>query len=186
VTFDSWLPVYRQNDNAFDIPMTTAVQVNGTLDNRKDEDQGWTAELKIPLEAARGRLPEMKNVPPQVGTEWRANFFRMDMPAGKPQQASAWSPPMVGDFHALNKFGTLVFADETGVAPTTGSVPLMAPVLQVGGPNGPHPISPMTRRMMMARPAGAGKVPGTVTPPGMVATPGTTPAATPDKGQAKP
>ncbi len=157
VTFDSWLPAYRQNDNAFDVPMTTAVQVNGTLDNRKDEDKGWTAELKIPLSAAKGRLAEMKGVPPVPGTQWRANFFRMDIPAGKPQQASGWSPPMVPDFHAVDKFGVLVFADENGGVPEPAKANLMQAVPIEGGSSGPHPVNPNMRRLMLAHPEQGGK-----------------------------
>ena len=41
----------------------------------------------------------------------------MDVPQGKPQQASGWSPPMVGDFHALDRFGELVFGDAQGAVP---------------------------------------------------------------------
>ena len=112
--FDSYLPRYRENQNDFDSGMKVAVGVEGTLDKRDDVDKGWTVELQIPLEAARGKEKEMKNVPPRVGSMWRVNFFRMDLPAGKPQQGTAWSPPMVGDFHALDKLGELVFGDDKG------------------------------------------------------------------------
>lgn len=137
VTFDSWLPAYRQNDNAWDAPLTTAVAVSGTLDKRDDKDTGWTVEMTIPLSAVKGRLDAVKGVPPQVGTEWRMNFFRMDMPSGKPQNGSAWSPPLVGDFHALDKFGTLVFGDEQGL--------LVAPAA--------HTLSPMLQRAAQADPS---------------------------------
>lgn len=130
VTFDSWLPGYRQNDNAWDAAMKTAVHVNGTLDKRGDTDTGWTVEMQIPWSAMKGRLAEMKNVPPQPGTEWRANMFRMDAPEKKAQQASAWAPPLVPDFHALDKFGTFVFADESGNVPpppvSAGALPMVA------------------------------------------------------------
>ncbi|MCS6914723.1 MAG: carbohydrate-binding family 9-like protein [Myxococcales bacterium] len=146
VTFDSWLPAYRQNDNAWDAPVKTAVQVRGTLDKRDDVDQGWTVEMAIPHEVARGRLAEMKNVPPTVGTQWRVNFFRMDMPAGKPQVASAWSPPLVPDFHALDRFGTLIFGDEGGNPPPhVESVVAPRPVVT-------HPINPVLRKLMLAHP----------------------------------
>jgi hypothetical protein len=127
-TFDAWLPAYRKNENDWTSKMKTAVHVDGTLDNRNDIDKGWTVEMAIPLEDAKGKLAEMKNVPPKVGTEWRVNFFRLDMPAGRPQQGSAWSPPMVGDFHALDRFGVLVFGDEKGQAPKlAASKPASAP-----------------------------------------------------------
>ena len=69
----------------------------------------------------KGKEKEMKNVPPKVGTEWRVNFFRMDMPNGRPQSGTGWSPPMVGDFHALDKFGVLVFGDDKGHAPNAAA-----------------------------------------------------------------
>jgi hypothetical protein len=103
--------------------MKAAVSVDGTLNKRDDEDKKWTAELAIPIEAAKGKEKEMKNVPPKVGTEWRVNFFRMDQPNGRPQSGTGWSPPMVGDFHALEKFGILVFGDEKGKAPTVAATP---------------------------------------------------------------
>jgi hypothetical protein len=112
--FDSYLPAYRQNQNDFDAGVKVAVQVDGTVGLREDQDHGWTVEMQIPLEAARGKEKEMKNVPPAVGTTWRVNFFRMDLPAGKAQEGSSWSPPLVPDFHALDKFGMLAFGDETG------------------------------------------------------------------------
>jgi hypothetical protein len=115
--FDSYLPAYRQNQNDFTSNMKVAVKVDGTVDIRTDVDKGWVAEIAIPFEAARGKEKEMKNVPPKVGTMWRVNLFRLDMPSGRPQQGTAWSAPLVGDFHALDKFGELIFGDDKGVAP---------------------------------------------------------------------
>ena len=125
-TFDSYLPTYRQNQNDWDAGMKAGVKVEGTLNKRDDEDKRWTVELAIPLDAARGKEKEMKNVPPKVGTEWRVNFFRMDQPNGRPQSGTGWSPPMVGDFHALDKFGVLVFGDDKGHAPNAAA-PATAP-----------------------------------------------------------
>jgi hypothetical protein len=128
VTFDSYLPTYRQNQNDWESGMKAAVTVDGTLNKRDDVDKKWIVELAIPLEAARGKEKDMKNVPPKVGTEWRVNFFRMDQPNGRPQSGTGWSAPMVGDFHALDKFGVLVFGDDKGhapnaAAPAKGEVP---------------------------------------------------------------
>jgi hypothetical protein len=116
-TFDSYLPSYRQNNNEWESNVKVAVKVDGTLDNRSDTDTGWVVEMAIPLEAAKGKEKDMKNVPPKVGTEWRVNFYRLDSPAGRGQVAMGWSPPLVGDFHALDKFGVLVFGNEKGQAP---------------------------------------------------------------------
>ena len=155
-TFDSWLPGYRQNDNAWDSGMQTAVTVQGTLNRRDDQDTGWTVEMRIPMSAGKGRLETVKGVPPTVGTEWRANFFRLDHPNGKPQTGSSWSPPMVGDFHALDKFGTLVFADSEGkTAPIQQSSSVQPPPAQPvppaaapGQPGGPHQLNPMLEHAM--------------------------------------
>jgi hypothetical protein len=122
-TFDSWLPTYRKNENDWESNMKVGVTIDGTLDNRTDKDKGWIVEMAIPLEAAKGKNKEMKNVPPTVGTEWRVNFFRMDLPQGHPQNGTGWSPPMVGDFHALDRFGTLVFGDDKGTAPAAKGEP---------------------------------------------------------------
>ena len=112
--FDSYLPIYRQNQNDFDAGMKVGVVVDGTVEKRDDADKGWTVEMAIPLDSVKGKEKEMKNVPPSIGTTWKVNFFRMDMPGGKSQQGTSWSPPLVGDFHALDKFGFLVFGDEKG------------------------------------------------------------------------
>jgi hypothetical protein len=155
-TFDSWLPAYRQNDNAWESAMQTAVQVHGTLNQRDDRDSGWTVEMRVPMSAVKGRLEAVKGVPPQVGTEWRANFFRLDHPSGKPQTGSSWSPPLVGDFHALDKFGTLLFTDAEGktaaappVVPTQAAPALGVPAKVVADPpGGPHRLNPMLEQAM--------------------------------------
>src|SRR5204862_5446962 len=91
------------------------VRVDGTLNKREDQDKGWTAEIAIPLEDVKGMdTKSTLTLPPVPGNVWRINMYRMDVPQGKPQQASGWSPPMVGDFHALDRFGDLVFGDEKG------------------------------------------------------------------------
>ncbi len=185
VTFDSWLPVYRGNDNAWDSGIETAVQVHGTLNQRDDDDQGWDAELRIPLVAAKGKLETMRGVPPVPGTIWRANFFRFDFPKGRQAVASGWSPPLVGDFHALNRFGQLAFADAQGVVPSV-SAPVapgtLPPVLQnavLANPPKPVPTGPLPGAPSAA-PAGTSddhKVPPTpqlAPPPGL---PGAPPAA---------
>ena len=151
--FDSYLPTYRANQNDFDSGMKVAVNVDGTLDKRDDVDKGWTVEMEIPLVAAKGKEATMKNVPPVLGTVWKVNFFRMDMPGGKAQQASSWSPPLVGDFHALDKFGELVFGDENGKVPAAAASPT-AP-----GPAAPGLVPlPATNPAMTGRVSGSGNV----------------------------
>ena len=64
---------------------------------------GWTAEVFVPFEL----LKPLRNVPPQPGARWRANFYRMDYDDGK---GIAWDWARVGpSFHEFNKFGVLSF-----------------------------------------------------------------------------
>jgi hypothetical protein len=64
---------------------------------------GWKAEVYVPYEL----LKPLQNVPPQPGTRWRANFYRVDYDGG---QSTSWDWSRVGpSFHEFTKFGTLVF-----------------------------------------------------------------------------
>ncbi|MEZ6138424.1 MAG: carbohydrate-binding family 9-like protein [Pirellulaceae bacterium] len=64
---------------------------------------GWRAEIFIPYEV----LKPLQNVPPQPGTQWRANFYRVDH---DDQQTTGWDWSRVGpSFHDTDNFGTLVF-----------------------------------------------------------------------------
>ena len=122
--FDTYLPSPRRYEDTVDpklkpfswnSKMIAKVHVDGTLNKRDDKDKGWTTELAIPLEDVKGMDDKSAvRLPPEPGDVWRINMYRMDLPKGKPQQAAGWSPPMVGDFHALGRFGELVFADADG------------------------------------------------------------------------
>jgi predicted TIM-barrel fold metal-dependent hydrolase len=64
---------------------------------------GWMAEVFIPYEL----LAPLPNVPPKPGTEWRANFYRVDY---DDNQSTRWTWVPVGpSFHEFEKFGKLVF-----------------------------------------------------------------------------
>ena len=89
-----------------------AVHVDGTLNDSHDVDRGWTVELAIPFAALPG------SPRPRRGDEWRFNLYRLRQPPGEGQ---AFNPPMVGDFHALDKFGVLVFGDEKAHAPAVAA-----------------------------------------------------------------
>src|SRR6476469_4489810 len=125
--FDTYLPERRKYEDtinpklkpfAWTSKTVAKVRVDGTLNKREDQDKGWTAELAIPLEDVKGMDTKSPlTLPPTPGSVWRINMFRMDVPQGKPQQASGWSPPLVGDFHALDRFGELVFGDSEGAVP---------------------------------------------------------------------
>ena len=68
--------------------------------------QDWWAELALPWE---GIAPGSSSLPPAV---WRANFYRIERPAGGAPEFTAWSPTLVGpaDFHKPARFGVLELA----------------------------------------------------------------------------
>ena len=64
---------------------------------------GWKAEVFVPYEL----LKPLQSVPPQPGTRWRANLYRVDYDDGR---STSWDWARVGpSFHEFDKFGTLVF-----------------------------------------------------------------------------
>lgn len=75
------------------------------IDRGPAVDRGWTVELRLPMDALRGAAP-----PPRPGSRWRANLYRLETHnrAGA-VEGQAFSPPYRGDFHALDRFGWLVF-----------------------------------------------------------------------------
>lgn len=67
-----------------------------------DNVVNWTAEFYIPY----ALLKPLTNVPPQPGTKWRANFYRIDYDKG----ITEWSWQLTRTtFHDYERFGTLIF-----------------------------------------------------------------------------
>ncbi|SMO52700.1 carbohydrate-binding family 9-like protein [Fodinibius sediminis] len=62
----------------------------------------WTAEFFIPFKLLR----PLNNISPKSGTEWRANFYRVDY--DKETTTYAWQA-VEKTFHQFQKFGTLRF-----------------------------------------------------------------------------
>ena len=62
----------------------------------------WTAEFFIPFELLR----PLNNNPPEPGTRWRGNLYRIDYDRG--QTLWAWQP-VKGNYHEYRKFGTFLF-----------------------------------------------------------------------------
>ena len=66
------------------------------------------SEWRIPI----GELKDIP-APPAPGATWKINLFRLDRIRRGDKviknEASAWSTPLSGDFHNLDRFGTLQF-----------------------------------------------------------------------------
>ncbi len=65
---------------------------------------GWRAEVFIPWPL----LEPLRGVPPQPGSFWRANFYRVDHD-GETPTAWYWAP-VSGSFHDFHRFGILRFS----------------------------------------------------------------------------
>jgi cellulose/xylan binding protein with CBM9 domain len=167
--FDTYLPERRRYEDAVDPKLKpfswnsktiAKVRVDGTLNKREDQDKSWTAEIAIPLEDVKGMDSKSTlTLPPTAGNVWRINMFRMDVPQGKPQQAAGWSPPMVGDFHALDRFGELAFGDAQGAVPPPAPVAVATPAPareKSGGPSASTASAPADRKATAAAKGGGG------------------------------
>ena len=132
-TFDSWFETTRAKpgDPSWESGMQTAVQLRDkTTTEPGSGDTGWDVEIAIPWQAVRGRDDKMDvNLPPHVGDRWRLNVVRVDVKSGdKNQTASSWNRITLGDFHALDRMLTVVFADAGGsIVPAEAAAPPPAP-----------------------------------------------------------
>jgi len=88
--------------------LKTAVQVKGTVNKREDVDEGWTVEIAIPW-ASLEDIPGATGGPPEDGTSWRGNLYRIERPLGKDWVLMAWSPVGRPAFHTPERFGILKF-----------------------------------------------------------------------------
>ena len=96
--FFGWRPWHYEGDRR----TRHATHININKKNAAGEVTSWTAEFFIPF----ALLKPMSNVPPKKGTQWRANFCRIDYDSG----TSTWSWQKTrNNFHDYEKFGTLLF-----------------------------------------------------------------------------
>ena len=198
VQFDTWFAQGRggPTDLSFAAGMQTAVNVRGTLDNRDDEDEGWDAELAIPLEAVKGKDATMAvRVPPQPGDTWRLNVVRVDYPRGEAPAAAAWNRIRYTDFHSLDRMLSVQFAGAPGattpptpVAPGApgGATAPTTPVAPGGATVPTPPVAPGGAAAPTEAPGVAPVVPGSAAgsatatkPPGGATAAGVGPGAAP-------
>jgi Carbohydrate family 9 binding domain-like len=116
---------YRAGGKAFHaweiLGLKTAVHLDGTLNDPRDVDRGWTVEIAWPWKG----LKEVTKapVPPADGDQWRVNFSRvewdMDVVDGqyrkikdRPEHNWVWSPQGVIDMHRPERWGYVQFSTE--------------------------------------------------------------------------
>jgi hypothetical protein len=101
-TFMGWRPWHYEGERL----IQKATAVRGGAKQPLTHVNGWSAEFFVPFALLKG----LGNVPPQPGTRWRANLYRIDHDTGTPLYW-AWSPISGDTFHVPHEFGTIVFGE---------------------------------------------------------------------------
>lgn len=102
-SFDRW--------RAWESGMRAAVDVVGTLNSWKDEDERWTVEMAIPLGAFRDALPDGR-VKPRPGDEWRFAVCRYNYSVHlEDVECSSTAAFRAPSFHRHEDYDILEFAE---------------------------------------------------------------------------
>ena len=110
--------------NAWDIGgLESGVQVWGTINNPRDEDQGWSLELAFPWSVLRECAH--RAAPPDDGDQWRVNFSRVEWQVeaepdgdgylkveGTREDNWVWSPQGLINMHFPEQWGVVQFSQE--------------------------------------------------------------------------
>ena len=129
------LKPYRDGGPALDAwdirGLDVGVNVEGTLNDPSDADEGWTVEMALPWDVLEEAAPEER--PPQVGEQWRLNFSRVQWPTtvvdgryqkdvdtstAHPEDNWVWSPQGAIDMHRPEHWGVVQFAEAPPEADT--------------------------------------------------------------------
>jgi hypothetical protein len=117
---------YRDGGRAIDdweiSGLRTAVHVDGTLNDPRDRDRGWTVEIAWPWKGMRQLAS--RPMPPFHGDQWRINFSRVEWDVdiidgkyrkvpGRPEHNWVWSPQHVIDMHRPEQWGYVQFSTAT-------------------------------------------------------------------------
>jgi hypothetical protein len=106
--------------NSWEIPgLVTAVYIDGTLNDPRDTDRGWTLEIAFPWKVL-GELA-YQPAPPREGDQWRVNFSRVEWRhevvngkyrkvKGTKEDNWVWSPQGVIDMHRPETWGYVQFS----------------------------------------------------------------------------
>jgi hypothetical protein len=97
----------------------SAVYVDGTLNDPRDTDRGWTIEMEFPWKVLT-ELAASKDRP-KDGDQWRVNFSRVEWPhenvngvyrrvAGSKEDNWVWSPQSVVNMHRPETWGYVQFS----------------------------------------------------------------------------
>ncbi len=96
--FFGWLPWHYEGERK----TRHATSTRGGQKEPNAAIEAWMAEFFIPYKL----LSPLQNVPPEPGTKWRANMYRIDYDQGQTQ--FTWQK-VSKTFHDYKKFGTFIF-----------------------------------------------------------------------------
>jgi cellulose/xylan binding protein with CBM9 domain len=100
----------------WDFPgLISAVHVDGTINDDRDRDRGWTVELALPWSGMDAlALSDKRSLPPQDKDIWRMDFSRFNQykeaPPADDSGGWAWSPHGVWDSHVPECFTYIHFS----------------------------------------------------------------------------
>jgi len=94
-----WIPWHYEKNRS----IHKMVEVTGGKKEANSRVTSWRAELFFPYDL----FSPLGNVPPTSGTDWNANFYRLDYDTGK-MIKWAWGP-VQKSFHELDKFRVIRF-----------------------------------------------------------------------------
>jgi hypothetical protein len=110
VLYDYLYPFPQRIMKNYNLPgVKLAVSVKGTLNNSKDQDQGWSLEVAIPWSS----FADLADNPvPKAGDRWIANMNRWDGTEPN-RRLSQWSDSglVKPDPHYPDRFGHLLFVE---------------------------------------------------------------------------
>ena len=93
----------------------TAVHIDGTVNNDKDRDRGWTVELAFPWKGLEWLArAEKRALPPHEGDVWRMDFSRFntykEAPPAKDSGGWVWTRHGIWDSHIPECFAYVRFS----------------------------------------------------------------------------
>ncbi|MGH9837451.1 MAG: carbohydrate-binding family 9-like protein [Blastocatellia bacterium] len=109
VLYDYFYPFPNQPDKNLNLEgIRLKTRLRGTLNQRSDQDDGWSLELAIPL---RNLSESAGAPPPQAGAQWRVQLNRWDGTEDAGRRLSMWCHSGLKKPHPHNpeRFGRIVF-----------------------------------------------------------------------------
>ncbi|MEX0944488.1 MAG: carbohydrate-binding family 9-like protein [Balneolaceae bacterium] len=97
-----WIPFANSYHEESDRKTQHKTSVLGGVKSSGASIEGWIAEIFIPFKL----MHPLKNIIPESGSKWRANFYRIDYDDG--MTPYSWQP-FETNFHDYKNFGTVVF-----------------------------------------------------------------------------